>query len=141
MVLFSKRSEKKIFFPGIAKYSASQLSQLYCSLQLNQIALPVTRPVASSQEQDNVAKQLEWSIPEKIQTRGALRIYFLEKKPGIFHFFTLPLKISDKTKLTPWIFHKIVLDLLEIPRPKTKTLGNSTLFFLGQPWKLHMLFL
>ena len=72
---------------------------------------------------------------------GGLRIYFFEKNPGIFHFFTLPLEIPDKTKLTPWIFHKIVLDLLEIPRPKTKTLGNSTLFFLGHPWKFHMLFL
>ena len=100
--------------------------------------------MASSQEQDNVAKQLEWAIPEKIQTRwggGGLRIYFFEKNPGIFHFFTLPLEIPDKTKLTPWIFHKIVLDLLEIPRPKTKTLGNSTLFFLGHSWKFHMLFL
>ena len=28
---------------------------------------------------------------------------------GIFHFFTLPLQIPDKTKLNPWIFHKIVL--------------------------------
>ena len=82
-----------------------------------------------------------------------LRIYFFENPPGIFHFFTLPLEILDKTKLNPWIFHKIVLDPLEIPRPKTKTpgnsthiiyflvtLGNSTLFLINH-WKFHMLFL
>ena len=57
--------------------------------------------------------------------------------PGIFHFFTLPLEISEKTKLHPWKFHKIVLHPLEIPRPKTKTTGNSSLFFLGHPWKFH----
>ena len=80
-----------------------------------------------------------------------LRIYFFENPPGIFHFFTLPLEILDKTKLNPWIFHKIVLDPLEIPRPKNKdpwkfhiyflvTLGNSTSFLIN-PWKSHMLFL
>ena len=69
---------------------------------------------------------------KKIKMGGwrGLRIYFCENSPGIFHFFTLPLEIPDKTKLNPWIFHKIVLDPLEIPRPKTKTHGNSTLFFL-----------
>ena len=56
---------------------------------------------------------------------GGLRIYFLEKPPKTFHFF--PLEILDKLKLNPWIFHKIVLDPFEIPRPKTQTLGNSTL--------------
>ena len=71
---------------------------------------------------------------------------------GFFIFFTLPLEIPDKTKLNPWIFHKIVLDPLEIPRPKTKTpleiphyfflvtLGNLTSFLIN-PWKFHMLFL
>ena len=33
-----------------------------------------------------------------------------------------------------------MLDPLEIPRSKTKTLGNSTLFFLGHPWKFHFVF-
>ena len=28
--------------------------------------------------------------------------------PGIFHFFTLSPQIPDKTKLNPWMFHKIV---------------------------------
>ena len=81
----------------------------------------------------------DWAIPEKIKT-GVMRIYFFEKLPGIFHFFTLPLKIPDKTKLNPWIFHKIVLDPLETPKPKTKTPENSTSFLIN-PWKFHMLFL
>ena len=42
----------------------------------------------------------DWAIPEKIKT-VVLRIYFFEKLSGIFHFFTLPLKIPDKTKLNP----------------------------------------
>ena len=59
---------------------------------------------------------------------------------GIFQFFTLLPKILDKTKLLPWKFHKIVLNPLGIPRPKTKTPGNSTLFFLGNPWKFYFVF-
>ena len=34
-------------------------------------------------------------------------IITFRKPPGVFHFFTLPLEILDKTKLHPWIFHKI----------------------------------
>ena len=33
-----------------------------------------------------------------------------------------------------------VRDPLEIPKPKTKAHGNSTLFFLGHPWKFHFIF-
>ena len=40
-----------------------------------------------------------------------------------FSFFTLSLEIPDRKMLNPWIFHKIVLDLLEIARAK--------------PWKFH----
>ena len=40
----------------------------------------------------------------------------------------------------PWKCHKIVLDSLEIPRPKAKTHGNSTLYFLSHPWKFHFIF-
>ena len=29
---------------------------------------------------------------------------------------------------------------MEISRPKTKTSGNFTLFFLGHPWKFHFVF-
>ena len=74
------------------------------------------------------------------------------KTPLEFSIFLLYLwKTPDKTKLNLWIFHKLVSDPLEIPRPKTKTHGNSTLFFLGYPWNFtsflinlwnfHMLFL
>ena len=77
-------------------------------------------------------------IPEKAQTGWEeLRIYFFENPPGIFNFFTLPLEIPDKTKLNPWLFHIILFHHLEIPRPKRKTPGNSTIFF---PWKFHFLF-
>ena len=77
-------------------------------------------------------KQLKTNIPQKIQT-GGLMIYFYENPPGIFHFFTLPMEIPDKTKLYPWKFLKIVLDLLEIPRQKTKTPGNFTCYLFDNP--------
>ena len=82
---------------------------------------------------------------ENLNREGGLGYTFLTPpppSPGISHFFTLLLeKISgNKIKLNPWIFHKIVLDSLEIPRPKTKIPGNSTLFFLGYPWKFHFVF-
>ena len=92
-------------------------------------------------------RQSACAIPEKI--RG-LRIYFL-KTSLEFSFFTLPLEIPDKTKLNPWIFHKIVLDPLRFQGPKQRpleishyfflvTLGNSASFLIN-PWKLHLLFL
>lgn len=40
-------------------------------------------------------------------------------------FFTLPLKIPEKTKLHPCMFHKIILHPSQILRPKFKTPGNS----------------
>ena len=68
------------------------------------------------------------------------KLGYSRKKPnighwrhGIFHFFTLPLEIPDKTKLHPWKSHKIVLDPLEISRLKSKTPGKFTLFYLGYP--------
>ena len=57
--------------------------------------------------------------------------------PLKYFIFTFPLEIPDKTKLHPWQFHKTVLDSLKIPRSKTKTPRNSTLFFLGHRWKFH----
>ena len=83
-----------------------------------------------------------WAIPEKIQTGrggGFVEDILTWNPPGSFHFFTLPLEIPDKTKLNHWIFHKIVLDPLKIPRPKTKTPGNSTLFFPGHPSNFHFI--
>ena len=82
---------------------------------------------------------IKWAIPEKIQI-GGLRIYFYENPPVIFHFLLYPVEIPDKTKLNPWIFHETVWDSLEISRPKRKTPRNSTLFFLGHPWKFHFVF-
>ena len=65
---------------------------------------------------------------QKKTKRGVEKIgTFLEKNPGNFSFLTLPLEISDKTKLHLWELHKIVL------RPKTKNLGNSTQFALDHP--------
>ena len=102
------------------------------------------------------AVQLQKGLFQKKSKRGewgGLRIYFFEKPLEFFIFFTLPLEIPDKTQLKPWIFRKIVLDLLEVRRPKTKTpgleilhyfflitLGNSTSFLIN-PCKFHMLFL
>ena len=39
--------------------------------------------------------------PNRGKGRGRLRIYFLEKAPGIFRFVTLPLEIPDKTSFHP----------------------------------------
>ena len=60
------------------------------------------------------------------------RTYFFENPPGIFLFFLLyPWKFQTKQSSTPWNSSKFLLDPLEIPGSKTKTLGpgNSTLFF------------
>ena len=85
-----------------------------------------------------------------------------EKTPGNFRFLILSLKISDKRKVPPWKLCKVVLYLLEILRPKTKSNENSTCFldhpylevpccfylinvwklywpFPQYPWKLHII--
>ena len=85
------------------------------------------------------------------KSKRELRIHFFKTPPEIFHFFTLSLEIPDKTKLDTWIFHRIVLDPLEIPRPKNVPLdfthyfhpleillflltpGNSTCYFFDNP--------
>ena len=57
--------------------------------------------------------------------------------PGIFRFFTLPLEIPDRTRLTPRTCQNcFILHLSEILRPKTKTCGNSMLFLIN-PQKIH----
>ena len=45
---------------------------------------------------------LQWVIPEINQTGGGggLRTYLFESPPGIFRFFTLPLQIPDKKKVS-----------------------------------------
>ena len=47
--------------------------------------------------------------------------------------------IGNSGKLHPGKFCKIVLQPLEIPRPRIKTYGNSTWFLLDHPWKFHFL--
>ena len=66
----------------------------------------------------------------------------------LFLFFTLHLKIPDKTKPHPWKFQTFLLDPLKFQVQKPR---NSTLFFLVtpskstsfliNPWKFYMLFL
>ena len=70
---------------------------------------------------------------------GGLKAYFFEPVPGIFHFFTLP-QGNSRQKAPPWKVHRFLLDPVEIPKPKSKTPGNPTLFFLGHPWKFHFIF-
>ena len=53
---------------------------------------------------------------------------------SFFYFW----KFQTKQSSNPGIFHKIVLDPLKIPRPKTKTPGNSTSVLINT-WKFHML--
>ena len=55
---------------------------------------------------------------------------FCENSPGIFHFFTLTLEIPDKTKINPWIFHKIV---------SARSLGNAKAKN-KDPCKFHIIF-
>ena len=60
---------------------------------------------------------------------GRWRYTFLNPPlPGIFHFFYFRL-----AKLNPWIFHKTVLDPLEIPRPKTETPRQGKFHMLDTP--------
>ena len=90
-----------------------------------------------------------WVISPPLSTKPLLNGLF-QKKPKqgglqiFFFFWTVGflkklLEIPDK-KFNPQIFYEIVLNPLEIPRPKTKTLGNSTLFFLGHTWKFRFVF-
>ena len=81
-----------------------------------------------------------WDIPEKFQ-KGWFELYsFLKKSPYISRFITLPFEILDKTKLYPCKFREIMLHSLEISRPKMKTYGNSTCYFLDQSWKFYFFF-
>ena len=68
---------------------------------------------------------------------GGVRIYFFENLE-FFIFLLYSWKFQTKQSSNPGIFHKIVLDPLKIPRPKTKTPGNSTSVLINT-WKFHML--
>ena len=80
----------------------------------------------------------EWAIPEKSKQGGGVDYMPFWKTPGIFLFFFLTSWNSWQNKAQPWIFYKTELNPLEIPRPKTKAPGNSTLSSLGHPWKFHV---
>ena len=63
---------------------------------------------------------------------------------GWGYTFLTPTTIPPQPPTPSWeildflqIPEKIVWHTLEIPRSKTKTNGNSTLFFLEFPWKFH----
>ena len=85
-----------------------------------------------------IARFSKWAIPEKIQRGlGGVRIYFFENLE-FFIFLLYSWKFQTKQSSNPGIFHKIVLDPLKIPRPKTKTPGNSTSVLINT-WKFHML--
>ena len=49
-------------------------------------------------------------------------IVFFNKNTGTLKSVTLPLQILYKMKHYPWKSHKIKINSLELPRPKTKTL-------------------
>ena len=85
----------------------------------------------------------KWTIPEKIQTRGRVEdILFWTPPPPppspleFFIFLLYHWKIQAKQSSTPTYFIKL-LNPLQILRPETKLPGNSSLFFLGHPWKFH----
>ena len=71
---------------------------------------------------------LGWGYSRK---KPNMRTYFFENPSGVFHVFTLPLEIPDRTKLHLWKFHKIVL---------ATSLGNLKTSKSQDPWKFHMIF-
>ena len=86
-----------------------------------------------------------WTLPEKQTNRRGGQVeeihFWCPLEFFIFFTLTLPLEIPDKTKHSTPGYYKIMLDPLEIPRPKTETPRNSTLFFLGHLWKFHFVFI
>ena len=80
-----------------------------------------------------LAKRSYMDYSRKNPNRRGWGHSFYKKTPGIFRFVVLPLEIVGKMKLHPWKFHKIVLHLLEFPRPKAKTHGNPHDFFWFTP--------
>ena len=78
-------------------------------------------------------------------------LFKINIKDIIFHFFTLPLEIPDKTKLPPGNPTKLCQIPWKFRDQKSRPPGNFTLFFLAtlsnftsfliNPRKLHMLYL
>ena len=94
---------------------------------------------------------LFWKNPNR-KGGGAEDILFWKCLWNFLFFFTLSLEVPGKTKFSPCIFHKVVLDPLEIPQGQKQrlleithyfflvTLGNSTSFLIN-PWKFHSMWL
>lgn len=70
---------------------------------------------------------------------GAESILFWKNLWGISRFLTIPQEIPGKIKLHSWKSCQTVLHSLEIRKPKIKTTGNPTRFFLNDPWQLYFL--
>ena len=78
---------------------------------------------------------------------------FLKSPLNFFLIYHWKLQTKQSSKPLDIPQNCVILDPLEIPKPKTKTLENSTFFlgahhpfgnstwFLINPWKFHMLFL
>ena len=82
-----------------------------------------------------------WSILKKSKQGGeALRIYFFENPPWNFSFFTLPMEIPDKTKLSRWIFPQIVLRSLGNSKAKNKDPWQSHIIFSWSPLDITLCF-
>ena len=66
-----------------------------------------------------------------------------ENPPGIFHFFYFTPGNSRQNKAPaleiPQIFATYIPWKFQDQKPKPLA-GNSTLFFLGHPWKFHCVF-
>ena len=90
-----------------------------------------------------VTKKEYWATPEKKKPNtGGWAHTFLKKHPGIFRFLTLftPGNYTQNKGSTLETLQKTVLHPSEILGLKTKTFGNSTLFFLNHTLKIHVIF-
>ena len=77
---------------------------------------------------------------QKKPHRGLEIIFW--KAPEIFRLFVYPWKFQTKQGFTRRNFSKLLVlhHSSEIVRPKTKTPGNSTWYFLDYTWKFHIVF-
>ena len=83
-------------------------------------------------------------IPHAISLIPTPEIPYLQIPLSLFHnfsfFYFIPTGNSRQNRaplLHPWKFHKFLLDPLEIPRSKSKTLEIQYFFFLEHPLKFH----
>ena len=86
-----------------------------------------------------------WTLPEKQTNRrggrgGRLRRDIFDTPWNFFFTLTLPLEIPDKTKHSTPGYYKIMLDPLEIPRPKTETPPGNSAVFSWSPLEIPLCF-